>query len=63
MDALGAYAQLDVGDLDAEQNSAVGPEAARYAARMFFNYRKTSIYSGSNEIQVNIIAKHVLGLT
>ena len=63
MDALGAYAQLDVGDLDAEQNSAVGPEAARYAARMFFNYRKTSIYSGSNEIQANIIAKHVLGLT
>ncbi|MBW7923134.1 MAG: acyl-CoA dehydrogenase family protein [Burkholderiaceae bacterium] len=27
-----------------------------------FNFRKTSIYAGSNEIQRNIIAKHALGL-
>ena len=26
------------------------------------NYRKTSIYAGSNEIQHNIMAKMVLGL-
>ena len=63
LDALGSYAQFDVGDLDAQDQSNVGPAAARYAARMFFNYRKTSIYSGSNEIQTNIIAKHVLGLS
>ena len=31
--------------------------AARYC-----NYRKTTIYAGSNEIQRNIIAKQVLGL-
>ncbi|MDH3747928.1 MAG: acyl-CoA dehydrogenase family protein [Gammaproteobacteria bacterium] len=28
----------------------------------YFNYRKASIYGGSNEIQKNIISKHVLGL-
>ena len=28
----------------------------------YFNNRKASIYGGSNEIQKNIIAKHVLGL-
>ncbi len=32
------------------------------AAPTYFNYRKTSIYGGSNEIQRNIIAKMVLGL-
>ena len=32
------------------------------AAPAYFNYRKTSIYGGSNEIQRNIIAKAVLGL-
>ncbi len=34
---------------------------ASTAAR-YFNYRKTSIYAGSNEIQRNIIAKMALGL-
>ena len=28
---------------------------------MYFNYRKTSIYAGSNEIQHNIIAKMIEG--
>jgi alkylation response protein AidB-like acyl-CoA dehydrogenase len=31
------------------------------AAPSYFNYRKTSIYGGSNEIQRNILAKAVLG--
>jgi alkylation response protein AidB-like acyl-CoA dehydrogenase len=31
------------------------------AAPMYFNYRKVTIYGGSNEIQRNIIAKMVLG--
>lgn len=34
---------------------------ARTSAR-YFNFRKTSIYAGSNEIQRNIIAKAALGL-
>ncbi len=32
------------------------------AAPNYFNYRKTSIYAGSNEIQRNIMSKLVLGL-
>ena len=31
------------------------------AARSYFNMRKASIYGGSNEIQRNIVAKHLLG--
>ncbi|KCZ97859.1 acyl-CoA dehydrogenase [Hyphomonas polymorpha PS728] len=38
------------------------PEHLLTAAPSYFNYRKTSIYAGSNEIQRNIIAKMVLGL-
>ncbi len=41
---------------------SVGPEWADAAAPLFFNYRKVSIYGGSNEIQRNIIAKAFLGL-
>ena len=42
----------------------VGPEYAGPAplAGYYFNFRKTSIYSGSNEIQKNIIAQMILGL-
>tara|TARA_R110002072_G_scaffold93607_4_gene207373 strand:- start:2751 stop:3950 length:1200 start_codon:yes stop_codon:yes gene_type:complete len=40
----------------------VGPEEAACLAPHYFDWRKTSIYGGSNEIQKNIIAKAVLGL-
>jgi alkylation response protein AidB-like acyl-CoA dehydrogenase len=39
-----------------------GPDYAAPAAPAYFNYRKASIYAGSNEIQRNIMAKMVLGL-
>ena len=58
MQALGPLAQpFAAGD------GADGLEAldATFAAR-YCNYRKTSIYAGSNEIQRNIIAKRVLDL-
>jgi alkylation response protein AidB-like acyl-CoA dehydrogenase len=44
-----------------EGNDRFDPFKAALAAR-YCNYRKTTIYAGSNEIQRNIIAKHVLGL-
>ena len=37
-----------------------GPESK--TSLRYFNFRKASIYGGSNEIQKNIISKHVLGL-
>ena len=40
----------------------VGPDYAAPIAPRYFNWRKASIYGGSNEIQKNIIAKMVLGL-
>ena len=40
----------------------VGPDYAAPLASRYFNYRKTTIYGGSNEIQRNIIAQMVLGL-
>jgi pimeloyl-CoA dehydrogenase large subunit len=40
----------------------IEPAHAGSAAPAYFNFRKVSIYGGSNEIQKNIIAKAVLGL-
>ena len=40
----------------------VGEESETQSSLRYFNFRKASIYGGSNEIQKNIIAKHVLGL-
>ncbi len=40
----------------------VGPDWAAPVAPTYFNWRKVSIYGGSNEIQKNIIAKAILGL-
>lgn len=41
----------------------IGSSFANYSAPRYFNNRKTTIYAGSNEIQRNIMAKLVLGLT
>jgi len=48
-----------------DEGGAAAPFAPEYAAPLaarYFNWRKTSIYGGSNEIQRNIIAQMVLGL-
>ncbi|MBL6951571.1 MAG: acyl-CoA dehydrogenase family protein [Alphaproteobacteria bacterium] len=42
--------------------ASVGPDYAAPAAPQYFNYRKTAIYAGSNEIQRNILSKAVLGM-
>ena len=47
------------GDFDGE---TVGPEFAGSVASRYFNFRKLSIFGGSNEIQKNIISKMILGL-
>jgi hypothetical protein len=45
----------------ADDGSAV-PQWARVAAPRYLNYRKASIYGGSNEVQRQIIAGTILGL-
>ena len=47
--------------LDGDSDDVVDADAAPLAAH-YFNYRKTSIYGGSNEIQKNIISQMILGL-
>jgi hypothetical protein len=43
------------------QGDHVGAAHVAPLAAMYFNYRKTTIYGGSNEVQRNIVAQTVLG--
>ncbi|MGI3168365.1 acyl-CoA dehydrogenase family protein [Pseudooceanicola sp. C21-150M6] len=43
-------------------NARVGPDWAERAAPNYFNYRKSSIYGGSDQVQKGIISKAILGL-
>ena len=64
MDALGPGA-LPFSRRVIEEGGAAAPLAPEHAAPLaarYFNWRKASIYGGSNEIQRNIIAQQVLGL-
>lgn len=56
--------KIDALDLEASAYYAlrIGESAETNSALHYFNNRKLSIFGGSNEIQKNIIAKHVLGL-
>jgi alkylation response protein AidB-like acyl-CoA dehydrogenase len=64
MYAVGPYAlpferaSREEGDLQ----SAAGPDYAAPLAATYCNYRKVTIYGGSNEIQRNIISQMILGL-
>jgi pimeloyl-CoA dehydrogenase large subunit len=63
LEAVGPYALPQEGhDSDRWNEPPIGPEWAGPLAPHYFNWRKVSIYGGSNEIQKNIIAKAILGL-
>ena len=65
VEAAGYYALPFVPDqyaLDFPQENHVGEGTETQSSLRYFNFRKASIYGGSNEIQKNIVAKHVLGL-
>jgi pimeloyl-CoA dehydrogenase large subunit len=62
MDVVGPYAMPFQPDLDGSNEPPIGPEYAGPLAPTYFNWRKISIYGGSNEIQRNIISKAILGL-
>ncbi len=44
------------------QGEYVGAAHVAPLASMYFNYRKTTIYGGSNEVQRNIVAQTILGV-
>ncbi|MFZ6693975.1 acyl-CoA dehydrogenase family protein [Undibacterium sp. SXout20W] len=64
LEAVGPYGlPFDPEFLDGEtEHSLVSDDDAAALASYYFNYRKTSIYGGSNEIQKNIITQMILGL-
>ena len=64
IEAIGYYANPFIPDaFEAGWNEEpIGPDYAATLAPEYFNWRKSSIYAGSNEVQKNIISKMVLGL-
>ena len=65
LEAAGYYALPFVQDQyvpDGPGDDWVGEGTETQSSLRYFNFRKASIYGGSNEIQKNIISKHVLGL-
>ncbi len=62
--AMGPYALpfIEEAQYAGYAEAPVGPKEAATAAANYFNYRKLSIFGGSNEIQKNIISKMILGL-
>lgn len=62
--AVGPYALpfIEEAQYEGYVDEPVGPKEAATAAANYFNYRKLSIFGGSNEIQKNIISKMILGL-
>ncbi|MCK1614493.1 MULTISPECIES: acyl-CoA dehydrogenase family protein [unclassified Bradyrhizobium] len=64
MDVAGPYAlpYLSEEELESGNEPPIGLDWVARAAPTYFGSRAASIYSGSNEIQKNIIAKAILGL-
>ncbi len=62
MEVVGPYVMPYQPPEEGQNEPAFGPDYAGAAGPAYFNYRKVSIYGGSNEIQHNIIAKAILGL-
>ncbi len=62
MEVVGPYVMPYHPPEQGQNEPPIGPDYAAAAGPMYFNYRKVSIYGGSNEIQHNIIAKAILGL-
>ena len=64
LEAVGPYGlPLDLEFLEGRQpHSATGDDDAAPLAPYYFNFRKTAIYGGSNEIQKNIITRMIMEL-
>ncbi|MGV9415053.1 acyl-CoA dehydrogenase family protein [Nocardia sp. NPDC003693] len=53
---------VDIAGPDSLPREGDSPDWARRSTATYLNYRKTSIYGGSNEVQRTIIASTILGL-
>ena len=62
LELVGPYALPYKAEISGTNEPPIGPDWAAPIAPTYFNWRKISIYGGSNEIQKNIIAKAILGL-
>jgi pimeloyl-CoA dehydrogenase large subunit len=62
MEVVGPYAMPYQPESEGRNEPPIGPDYAGPLAPTYFNWRKISIYGGSNEIQKNIISKAILGL-
>ncbi|MBV8457849.1 MAG: acyl-CoA dehydrogenase family protein [Acetobacteraceae bacterium] len=62
MEVVGPFVMPYQAPEEGRNEPPIGPEYAAGVGPTYFNYRKVSIYGGSNEIQRNIIAKAILGL-
>ncbi len=62
LEVVGPYALPYEPEGEGWNEPPAGPEWAASIAPTYFNWRKISIYGGTNEIQKNIIAKAILGL-
>jgi pimeloyl-CoA dehydrogenase large subunit len=61
MEVVGPYALPYQAPPEGSNEPSIGPDYAAEAAPTYFNWRKVSIYGGSNEIQRSIVAKAILG--
>ena len=62
IEMLGYYAHPFLTESELGSNASIGPDYAGSAMPHYLNFRKVSIYGGSNEIQRNVISKAILGL-
>jgi pimeloyl-CoA dehydrogenase large subunit len=65
MEIVGPYAmpfEPEREEHELSNEPPIGPDWAATIAPTYFNWRKISIYGGTNEIQKNIVAKAILGL-
>lgn len=62
VEMLGYYAHPFFVENEIGSNESIGPDYASSVMPHYLNYRKVSIYGGSNEIQRNVISKAILGL-
>jgi acyl-CoA dehydrogenase len=61
LDIAGPYGATSLTIEEASAHALTVPEESVFATRAYLNDRAASIYGGTNEVQRNLIARHILG--